>query len=286
MLCRYLSSRVYNIRKMCDIPKALKNVRENIIESHLQYCKALGVSCESKRTPLLVAVSKTKPNQVIIDAYQCGQRHFGENYVQELIQKANHFNAAGYEDMKWHFVGHLQKNKVNNLLNAPNIHVIETVDSIKLADALNKCWQKKEKDFRLKVFAQINTSGEVNKSGVEPSECMSLVEHIYSKCDYLQLEGLMTIGSFSHDYSKGPNPDFQCLIKCREEVCEKLTLNIEDLQLSMGMSNDYKQAILAGSTNIRVGSTIFGARNKPQVNDVTSNHNEENEIKLQELKVS
>eukprot|EP00111_Clytia_hemisphaerica_P003099 TCONS_00008790-protein len=199
---------------------------------------------------------------MIEDAHANGQRDFGENYVQELIEKANEFkNKDGYGDIRWHFIGKLQRNKVNNLLGAPNLECIQTVESIKLATAINSSCQKKlQPDAKLKVFAQVNSSGEEAKSGCEPSECSELVRHIITQCDCLHFEGLMTIGSFSHDYSAGPNPDFECLVRCRDQLESDLELKKEDIKLSMGMSNDYQQAILAGATTVRVGSTIFGQR--------------------------
>ncbi|XP_028037810.1 pyridoxal phosphate homeostasis protein-like [Bombyx mandarina] len=98
------------------------------------------------------------------------------------------------------------------------------------------------------------------KSGLEPLETTKAVEHILENCPNLDFQGLMTIGQYDYDITKGPNPDFLCLIKCRQEVCEKLNLDIKDVELSMGMSSDFAHAIELGATTVRVGSTIFGAR--------------------------
>lgn len=242
------------------IAASLKTIRENI---KLAYEKrsASTEDTQVSREPCLVAVSKTKPNEMIEQAYQENQRDFGENYVQELVEKSKFFKeAGGFDDIRWHFIGHLQRNKVNNLLGAENLYVIETVDNVKLADAINKRWAGKNEERKLKVYTQVNTSGEDNKSGVAPSECTQLVEHIVKNCPALELEGLMTIGSFDHDYSSGPNPDFIKLVQCRDQVSKDLDLSTDKLQLSMGMSGDYEHAILAGSTTVRVGSSIFGAR--------------------------
>jgi len=247
-----------NIMSQRSISEALKTINEKIVNAHNNYTQQAG-----KNTPLpcLVAVSKTKPNEAIEEAYAANHRDFGENYVQELVEKSHYFKeAGGYEDIRWHFIGHLQRNKVNNLLGAENLHVIETVESVKLADALDKRWQGKNMERKLKVYAQVNTSGEDNKHGCDPNKCTDLVEHIVKNCHALQLEGLMTIGSFDHDYSSGPNPDFVRLVKCREDVCEALEMSVDDLQLSMGMSGDFEHAIMRGSTTVRVGSSIFGAR--------------------------
>lgn len=213
----------------------------------------------------LVAVSKTKPKEMILQAYIAGHRHFGENYVNELVEKASDAEVTEQcPEIKWHFIGHLQRNKVFKLLSAPNLHVAETVDSEKLADAIDKAWAKLQKPDPLKVMVQVNTSDEENKSGVAPEDASNLVQYVLEKCPHLEFIGLMTIGAFDHDLTKGPNPDFQVLLKCRENVCDKLAMDINSVELSMGMSHDFEHAIEVGSTNVRVGSTIFGARNYPQ----------------------
>nr|XP_017455631.1 pyridoxal phosphate homeostasis protein isoform X1 [Rattus norvegicus] len=160
--------------------------------------------------PRLVAVSKTKPTEMVIEAYGHGQRTFGENYVQELLEKAsNPTLLSSCPEIKWHFIGHLQKQNVNKLMAVPNLSMLETIDSVKLADKVNSSWQKKGSPERLKVMVQINTSGEDSKHGLLPSETVAVVEHIKASCPNLEFVGLMTIGSFGHDLSQGPNPDFQ-----------------------------------------------------------------------------
>ncbi|XP_045316700.1 pyridoxal phosphate homeostasis protein isoform X1 [Leopardus geoffroyi] len=237
--------------------------------------------------PRLVAVSKTKPADMVIEAYSHGQRTFGENYVrslfqtpfgriviarlltcsvftlqvQELLEKASNPKIlSSCPEIKWHFIGHLQKQNVNKLMAVPNLFMLETVDSVKLADKVNSSWQKKGSPERLKVMVQVNTSGEESKHGLLPSETVAMVEHINAKCPSLEFVGLMTIGSFGHDLSQGPNPDFQALLSLREELCKKLNVPTEQVELSMGMSMDFQHAIEVGSTNVRIGSTIFGER--------------------------
>ncbi|XP_022086653.1 pyridoxal phosphate homeostasis protein-like [Acanthaster planci] len=221
----------------------------------------------------LVAVTKTKPKEMVLEAYKHGQKNFGENYVQELVEKSHDAEILkACREIRWHFIGHLQTNKVKKVLEAPNLYMVETVDSVKLANELNKTWEKLAKGWRLKVMVQINTSGEEQKHGVPPSQCCDLYDHVRQKCGALDVVGIMTIGAFDHDLSKGPNPDFQTLIKCREDICSKFGLPKESIELSMGMSNDFEHAIEVGSTNIRVGSTIFGARNyKPKVETAQQN---------------
>ncbi|PNW88015.1 hypothetical protein CHLRE_01g010848v5 [Chlamydomonas reinhardtii] len=203
----------------------------------------------------LVAVSKTKPAEALQEAYDAGQRVFGENYVQEMLDKA----PALPGDVQWHFIGHLQSNKVKAVLEGvPNLAMVETVDSAKLADKLNKTLETVSgRTAPLAVMVQVNTSGEESKYGVEPTECVSLAKHIAQNCPKLRLAGLMTIGM--PDYSSRPEC-FICLSGCRDAVATELGLRPEQLELSMGMSGDFEQAIEMGSTNIRVGSTIFGAR--------------------------
>ncbi|NXK66189.1 PLPHP protein, partial [Sylvietta virens] len=215
--------------------------------------------------PRLVAVSKTKPAEMVMEAYSHGQRSFGENYVSpELLfqpERSLCFQIlSSCPDIKWHFIGHLQKSNVNKLIAVPNLFMLETVDSVKLADRVNSSWQKKGSSQKLKVMVQVNTSGEDSKHGLPPGDTAAAVEHVLTKCPSLEFVGLMTIGSIGHDLSKGPNPDFQLLLSLRQEVCEKLNLPLDKVELSMGMSTDFQHAIEVGSTNVRIGSTIFGER--------------------------
>uniref|UniRef100_A0A671RW48 Pyridoxal phosphate homeostasis protein n=2 Tax=Sinocyclocheilus anshuiensis TaxID=1608454 RepID=A0A671RW48_9TELE len=216
--------------------------------------------------PRLVAVSKTKPPEMVVEAYKHGQRNFGENYVNELVEKASHpLVESSCPEIKWHFIGHLQKNNVNKLLGVPNLYMVETIDSMKLAEKVNGSWQKMRaaNTQQLKIMVQINTSGEESKHGLPPEETVNVVKHIVSQCSSLDFAGVMTIGRYGYDLSEGPNPDFQMLLKRREEVCESLKIPVEQVELSMGMSTDFEHAIEVGSTNIRVGSTIFGTREYP-----------------------
>ncbi|KAI8892958.1 hypothetical protein BC833DRAFT_532328 [Globomyces pollinis-pini] len=221
----------------------------------------------------LVAVSKTKPVEDILAAYQIGQRHFGEN-IQELVEKAEKLP----KDINWHFIGNysttikllgaIQSNKLKFLASIPNLYVIETLDSFKKAQMLNKLCA--ERASPLKVFIQVNTSGEecktikplicIAKSGVTADESLVLAQQIISECPNIKLDGLMTIGSFESSHIESePNPDFEKLKVCRQRIQQQYGL--EGLELSMGMSDDFIKAIHQGSTNVRVGSSIFGKRN-------------------------
>lgn len=211
------------------------------------------------RQPRLVAVGKTKPPELLQEVYDAGQRVFGENYVQELVDKAPVLPS----DIQWHFVGHLQSNKVKLLLDSvPNLTVLETVDSAKLASKLNNAVESLGRP-PLNIMVQVNTSGEESKFGVEPNEVVELAKHVHTNCPHLKFIGLMTIGM--PDYTSRPE-NFECLKQCRAEVCAALSLPEEEVELSMGMSGDFESAIEMGSTNVRVGSTIFGARDYSKKN--------------------
>ena len=239
-----------------SIAAALISVRTRALGAHR---KAYETQTYRQKEPRLVAVSKSKPVEAILCAYENGQRHFGENYVQELVEKANDPLLTGL-DIHWHFIGHLQRNKCNHLTALPNLWAVETVDSERLATALNNSWKKGAYGRKLKIFVQVNSSAEDSKHGCQESDAPALVKHVMESCGGLEFCGLMTIGQVGHDYSTGPNPDFKSLVAVQRDVCSKLELDIGHVELSMGMSADFEEAVLAGSTNIRVGSTIFGAR--------------------------
>lgn len=234
--------------------EATSNSIANSLAGVLRQAREASQRVGSSVPPRLVAVSKTKPVTDLQAAYDAGQRCFGENYVQEIIEKSPELP----NDIQWHFIGHLQSNKVKALLEGvPSLSCLETLDSQKLANKLNSMVETIGRD-PLKVFVQVNTSGEESKYGVEPGEeCISLCRHIVGSCPFLRLGGLMTIGQ--PDYSSRPE-NFDTLKKCRKEVATALGQDEHAMELSMGMSGDYVQAIEMGSTNIRVGSTIFGRR--------------------------
>ncbi|KAJ6826203.1 proline synthase co-transcribed bacterial-like protein-like [Iris pallida] len=205
----------------------------------------------------VVAVGKTKPASLVRQIYDAGHRCFAENYVQEFIDKAPQLPA----DIEWHFVGHLQSNKVKSLLAAvPNLDMVESVDSEKIANHLDRAVASLGRKT-LKVLVQVNTSGEQSKSGVDPSGCLELAKHVKLNCPNLAFSGLMTIGM--PDYTSTPE-NFKALSNCRINVCKALGIPMELCELSMGMSSDFEQAIEMGSTNVRIGSTIFGPREYPK----------------------
>jgi len=214
-------------------------------------------AAERESAPRLVAVSKTKPPELLLEAYDAGVRDFGENYVQELVDKAPVLPS----DVRWRFIGKLQSNKAKVLVHGvPNLAAVETVDSVKLADRLQKAIEQLEKPRTapLDVLLQVNTSPwEGTKSGVLAEDAASLASHIASSCRGLRFAGLMTIGA------PGDDSCFETLRTCRETVASELGVPPDALELSMGMSGDFEAATAAGSTSVRVGSSIFGSRQYP-----------------------
>ena len=242
-----------------DIQANLSEVQSRITQT-VQECDL------PENSVRLIAVSKTKPIELLMNVYDAGQRYFGENYAQELMGKAEKMPS----DIKWHFIGPLQSNKAAPLvksLGLKKLACIETVDTIKLANKLNNAVASLKEEQggdnegadadgdRLGIYIQVNTSGEDSKSGVNnAAECVLLAKEISNACPHLRINGLMTIGA-PGDYSC-----FDTLAECRKEVAEALSVDVDKLELSMGMSGDYPEAIKRGATSVRVGSTIFGAR--------------------------
>ncbi|CAD6586161.1 MAG: hypothetical protein ASARMPREDX12_002290 [Alectoria sarmentosa] len=216
----------------------------------------------------LVAVSKLKPANDVLALHSAPHNHlhFGENYQQELLQKS----LLLPREIRWHFIGALQTNKCKPLAEQiPNLWCVESVDTGKKADQLEKgraalCEKEKDQEgVPLRVFVQVNTSGEEEKSGVEPEGAAELCRHVKEQCPHLKLQGVMTIGAIarSKEAKEGmENEDFVRLREVRDQVVKELGLQEGDLELSMGMSEDFESAIRCGSNEVRVGSTIFGER--------------------------
>ncbi|CAD5219592.1 unnamed protein product [Bursaphelenchus okinawaensis] len=211
--------------------------------------------------PRLVAVGKTFPASQTQHCYEAGQRHFGENYVNELEEKSNGLKEL-CPDIQWHFIGKVQTNKIKKIVECPNISFVETLDSEKHAQTFqNYCSQLQK---QLNVFVQVNTSGEVNKNGVEPAKVFDLVSFVKKECPNLTFKGLMTIGSIQQSQKADENQDFKLMRQIRSEVAEKCQIPEVDIELSMGMSNDFSMAIEYGSTNVRMDSSEFyGLTNVP-----------------------
>lgn len=202
----------------------------------------------------LVAVSKTKPNSDIQEAYDAGQRIFGENKVQEMVEK--HSNLP--EDIEWHMIGHLQSNKVKYI--APFVSLIHSVDSLKLLKEINK--QAKKNERIIKILLQIHIAEEDTKFGLDKTELFELLHSLeITEFHNVQIVGFMGMATFTEDEEQ-IRKEFKMLKKLFDETLEKeLPSNFNLSEISMGMSGDYEIAIEEGSTLIRVGSSIFGERN-------------------------
>jgi pyridoxal phosphate enzyme (YggS family) len=198
----------------------------------------------------LVAVSKTKPNELINQAYLAGQIDFGENYVQELVDKHQELP----KDIRWHFIGHLQTNKVKFI--APFVNLIHGVDSLKLLEEINKHAQKNNRIIN--CLLQIYIAQEDSKFGLSFDECQELLQsNSYLNLKNISVVGFMAMASNTED-NEQLKKEFLSLKKFHESMVSiQLPLNI----LSFGMSSDYQLAIECGSNMIRIGSSIFGERN-------------------------
>ncbi|MGR5303023.1 YggS family pyridoxal phosphate-dependent enzyme [Vibrio alfacsensis] len=207
----------------------------------------------------LLAVSKTKPVEAILEAYQSGQVAFGENYVQEGVSKVQHFaeHCPDYQ-IEWHFIGPIQSNK--SRLVAEHFDWVHTIDRAKIAQRLND--QRPSALKPLQVLIQVNTSGEESKSGVTDAEIFELAELI-SRLPNLTLRGLMSIPANMPDYASQLRAFTQLA-----QLKQKLALQYPDVDtLSMGMSGDMNAAIEAGSTMVRIGTAIFGGRDYSNKNE-------------------
>jgi len=230
---------------MMTIQQALETIHQQI-----QTSTQLAHRPESAVT--LLAVSKTKPNEAILEAYQAGQKAFGENYVQEGVDKIQYFEAQNIQ-LEWHFIGPLQSNKTR--LVAEHFDWMQTLERAKIADRLNE--QRSPHKAPLNVLIQVNISNETSKSGVQPDDILSLAKHV-ENLPHLRLRGLMAIPEPTNDVAQ------------QEQTFRQMRTLFESLQqalphaqidtLSMGMTDDMQSAIQCGSTMVRVGTAIFGKR--------------------------
>lgn len=202
----------------------------------------------------LVAVSKTKPNELILEAYEAGQRIFGENRVQELVDK----HEALPKDIEWHMIGHLQRNKVKYI--APFVHLIHGVDSLRLLVEINK--QAAKCNRVQKVLLQFHIAQESTKFGFDLEEAQqALKSQDFEELENIEIIGVMGMATFTSD-QRQVRDEFHSLKEIYDELKSSHFADQESFkEISMGMSGDYEIAIDRGSTMIRVGSSIFGSRN-------------------------
>ncbi|KAL1860603.1 hypothetical protein Daus18300_009093 [Diaporthe australafricana] len=268
---------------MTETEMKVDAVRAKALVSQLQEVQHRIATVAKGRNVRLVAVSKLKPANDILALHgePARQVHFGENYAQELSQKAELLPRS----VQWHFIGGLQSTHCKSLGRIPNLFVVSSVDSAKKAQLLNKARgdliassssssasgaATEEAIPRLNVHVQVNTSGEESKSGVAPgADVVALSRLVLTECPHLHLLGFMTIGAIARSVATtadNENDDFVRLREQRDlvaaELAEELAARADQgpLELSMGMSEDFEGAIAMGSSEVRVGSTIFGAR--------------------------
>ncbi len=228
-------------------------IKENIN----QVLANIKIACENAgRNPkevTLVAVSKTKPVAMLREAYEAGSRDFGENKVQEIMDKYPQLPS----DIRWHMIGHLQRNKVKYIIE--HAALIHSVDSLRLAEEISR--QAEKKQVHANILVEVNIAQEESKFGIFREEAIQLVENI-SKLPWISVKGLMTIAPFV------TNPEdnrkyFRGIRELSVDIMRKNIDNVTMSTLSMGMTGDYMVAVEEGATIVRVGTGIFGERNYP-----------------------
>lgn len=226
-------------------------VTENLKEVEAKITEACARAGRPREDVTLIAVSKTKPVEMIREAMDCGIRVFGENKVQEIVEKQEVIT----EPLDWHMIGHLQRNKVRQLVG--RVARIHSVDSLRLAEQIENDFAKKEETAH--ILIEVNVAREDTKFGVMPEDTEELIREI-AKLPHICVHGLMTIAPFVEDPEKN-RIHFQNLRKLLVDINSKNIDNINMTELSMGMTGDYEVAIEEGATYVRVGTGIFGARN-------------------------
>lgn len=229
----------------------MTSIAYNLEQVHKMIARSCGKCSRNPEDITLLCVSKTKPIEMIKEAYQSGERHFGESYAQEAQDKIAKLKAKGYNDIVWHFIGPIQSNKTRII--AENFDIVESVDRAKILDRLNE--QRPNKKGVLNVLIQVNISDEEQKQGCTLSEVSSLLEHA-SSLPKLKVVGLMAIG-------KADAEDIDLILSFAklEDLFKQLQVTYPSLRiLSLGMTHDAEIAICNGSTEVRIGSAIFGER--------------------------
>lgn len=226
------------------IAENLKQVRENIVRA----CEKSG---RDPKEVTLVAVSKTKPVSLLREAYDADARVFGENKVQEIMDKYDQLP----DDIQWHMIGHLQRNKVKYIVD--KVAMIHSVDSMRLAETIEQ--EAARRDIRVPVLIEVNVAEEESKFGLKLHEVIPFLEQA-SMLPHLDIRGLMTIAPFVDD-PEDNREIFRQLKKLSVDIAAKNINNITMSVLSMGMTGDYEVAVQEGATMVRVGTGIFGERN-------------------------
>lgn len=223
---------------------------ENLQDVELKIQEACKKANRSREDITLIAVSKTKPISMLKEVYNLGVRDFGENKVQELNEKYTQMP----DDMNWHLIGHLQTNKVKQIIGKATL--IHSVDSIRLAEVIEK--EAAKKDVIVNVLIEVNVAEEESKFGLKLNEVIPAIEMI-ATFPHIRIKGLMTIAPFVENPEENRSI-FSRLQKLSVDIASKNIDNVSVDILSMGMTNDYQVAIEEGATMVRVGTGIFGAR--------------------------
>ena len=231
-----------------------------VAENLAQVQKNINESCSKiNRDPnevTLIAVSKTKPVEMLKEAYDAGARVFGENKVQEIVDKYDQMPS----DVKWHMIGHLQRNKVKYIVD--KVAMIHSVDSLRLAETIEK--EAAKKAVIVPILIEVNVAQEESKFGLKPEEVLPLIEQI-ADFSHIRIKGLMTIAPYV-DNAEENREIFRELKKLSVDIAAKNINNVTMSVLSMGMTGDYMVAVQEGATMVRVGTGIFGARNYANAN--------------------
>ncbi len=225
-------------------------IADNFAEVRAEIAAACAAAGRRPDDVALIAVSKRHPAAAVVEAMTTGQRDFGENRVQELVSKADELDGAA--DVRWHMIGSVQTNKVRDLVRVRGLALLHSCDRAKLADALQR--ELDGGDRRVDVLLQVHATGEANKRGCPLDDAGAFLDHMQSACPSLRVKGLMAMGPLHGD----PRPVFERVAALREELRARSGLGLETL--SLGMSGDLAAAIAAGSTMVRVGTSLFGAR--------------------------
>ena len=226
-------------------------LRENLQEVEKRIQEACARAGRDRSEVTLVSVSKTKPVEMLQEAYDLGVRVFGENKVQEIRDKYD----ALPKDIEWHMIGHLQTNKVKYIVD--KVKLIHSVDSLRLAEIIEKEAEKHNRS--VDILLEVNVAEETSKFGLKTVEVIPFAEKI-AQFPHINMRGLMTIAPFVDDPEKN-RTIFRDLHKLYVDIKEKNIDNGTVSILSMGMTNDYEVAIVEGATMVRIGTGIFGARN-------------------------
>ena len=224
---------------------------ENLLEVESKIAAACKRANRGREEVTLIAVSKTKPVEMLNEVYGEGIRDFGENKVQELTDKFEIMN----KDIRWHMIGHLQRNKVKYIVD--KVALIHSVDSVRLAQTIEQ--EAAKKDVIVDILIEVNVAEEESKFGLKVEEVIAMVEEI-AKYPHLRIKGLMTIAPYVEDPEEN-RAVFASLRKLSVDINTKNIDNVSVEILSMGMTNDYEVAIEEGATMVRVGTGIFGERN-------------------------